>query len=91
MLYLVSYDVSDDNRRRHVMEALKDFGHRVQFSVFECNLDVSGLDELLGRLDFEIDPATDSCRLNRLCESCAGEVRILGKGDRYSEPGFVII
>ena len=28
MLYLVSYDVSDDNRRRHVMEALKDFGRR---------------------------------------------------------------
>lgn len=91
MLYLVSYDVSDDNRRRHVMEALKDFGRRVQFSVFECNLDVRGLDELLGRLDFEIDPATDSCRLYRLCESCAGEVRILGKGDRYSEPGFVIV
>ena len=91
MLYLVSYDVSDDNRRRHVMEALKDSGRRVQFSVFECNLDVSGMDELLGRLDYEIDPATDSCRLYRLCESCAGEVRILGKGDRYSEPGFVII
>ena len=59
--------------------------------MFECNLDVSGMDELLRRLDYEIDPATDSCRLYRLCESCAGEVRILGKGDRYSEPGFVII
>ena len=91
MLYLVSYDVSDDNHRRHVMEALKDFGRRVQFSVFECNLDKSALDELMGRLAFEIDPATDSCRLYRLCEACAGEVRILGKGDRYSEPGFVII
>ena len=91
MLYLVSYDVSDDNRRRHVMEALKDFGRRVQYSVFECNLDVSGLDVLVGRLDFEIDPATDSCRMYRLCGSCAEEVRILGKGDRYSEPGFVVI
>ena len=91
MLHLVSYDVSDDNRRRHVMEALKDFGRRVQFSVFECNLDEKALEELLGRLDFEIDPATDSCRLYRLCESCAGEVRILGKGDRYSEPGFVVV
>ena len=91
MLYLVSYDVSDDNCRRHVMEALKDFGRRVQYSVFECNLEKRALDELIGRLEFEIDPATDSCRLYRLCEACAGEVRILGKGDRYSEPGFVII
>ena len=37
MLYLISYDVTDDARRRHVMEALKDFGRRVQYSVFECN------------------------------------------------------
>ena len=91
MLSLVSYDVSDDNRRRHVMEACKDFGRSVQYSVFECNLDEGGLGELLGRLDFEIDPATDSCRLYRLCESCAGVVRILGKGDRYAETDFVII
>jgi len=91
MLYLISYDVSDDQQRRRVMEALKDFGRRVQYSVFECNLDAEGLAELLGRLEFEIDGKTDSCRLYRLCEGCAGEVRILGKGDRYREPGFVII
>ena len=90
MLYLISYDVTDDSRRRHVFEELKDFGRRVQYSVFECNLDVSG-DELLGRLEYEIDPATDSCRFYRLCEGCAGQVRILGRGDRYSEPDFVII
>ena len=91
MLYLIYYDVSDDNRRRHIMEALKDFGRRVQYSVFECNLDEAGMEELLGRVDFEIDPATDSCRLYRLCEGCAKEVRILGRGDRYSEANFVIV
>jgi CRISPR-associated protein Cas2 len=91
MLYLISYDVSDDNQRRHVMEALKDFGRRVQYSVFECNLDQKALEELVGRLEFDIDPATDSCRLYRLCEACAGEVIILGRGNRYSEPDFLIV
>ena len=91
MLYLISYDVSDDTRRRHAFEALKDFGRRVPYSVFECNLDDKGLEELLGRLEFAIDRATDSCRLYRLCEACAGQVRILGRGDRYSEPDFVIV
>lgn len=91
MLYLISYDVSDDNQRRHVMEALKDYGRRVQYSVFECNLDEKALKELVERLDFDIDPATDSCRLYRLCEACAGQVTILGRGDRYSEPDFVIV
>ena len=91
MLYLVSYDITDDNQRRHVMEALKDYGRRVQYSVFECNLEAKALEELLGRIEFEIDARTDFCRVYRLCEGCASEVRILGKGDRYSEPGFLIV
>ncbi len=85
MLYLISYDVADDGRRHRVMEALKDFGRRVQYSVFECKLEGPALEELMGRLDFDIDGATDSCRFYRLCEGCAAEVRILGKGDRYGE------
>lgn len=91
MLYLISYDITDDGRRRRTMEALKDYGRRVQYSVFECNLDATGLEELLDRLDFEVDRSTDSCRVYRLCEGCAGQVRILGRGDRYSEPGFLIV
>jgi CRISPR/Cas system-associated endoribonuclease Cas2 len=42
MLYLISYDVSDDTRRRRVYEALKDFGRRVQYSVFECETEERG-------------------------------------------------
>ena len=91
MLYLISYDVSDDDRRRRAFEALKDFGRHVQYSVFECNLDATALQELLDRIDIEIDRETDSCRIYRLCEGCAGEVRIIGKGDRYQEPGFVVV
>jgi CRISPR-associated protein Cas2 len=39
MLILVSYDVPDDRRRTRLAHALKDFGERVQYSVFECRLD----------------------------------------------------
>jgi CRISPR-associated endonuclease Cas2 len=91
MLYLISYDISDDDRRCRVSEALKDFGRRVQFSVFECDVDEAGLRELSARIDFEIDGSTDSCRFYRLCKAYAAEVQILGKGDRYSEPSFVIV
>ena len=91
MLYLISYDVTDDGRRRRIMEALKDRGRRVQYSVFECELDERGLEELWERLGAEVDEAEDSCRLYRVCQGCAGEVRILGPGDRYSEAGFVIV
>lgn len=91
MLYVISYDVADDTRRRRVFEALKDFGRRVQFSVFECDLDEAALTELYDRIDFEIERGEDSCRFYRLCQGCAAEVRVIGKGDRYSRPGFVIV
>ena len=91
MLYLISYDVADDARRRRVFEALKDYGRRVQYSVFECGLDDKGLGELRQRLEPEIDPVADSCRIYRLCQACAAEVLILGRGDLFSEPDFVVV
>ena len=38
MYVLISYDIVDDKRRLKVMKFLKDFGKRVQLSVFECHL-----------------------------------------------------
>ena len=90
MLYVILYDISDDTRRRRVHEALKDFGIRVQFSVFECDLDAKGMQELIDRIDFEIGE-NDSCRIYRQCESCRPVVKIIGRGKPYSEPEVLII
>lgn len=91
MLWLISYDVVDDRRRRRVMEALKDYGRRVQYSVYECGLDPEGLEELWGRLKAEVDEREDSVRGYALCARCEGAVKIAGKGDRYEEPGFIVV
>ena len=91
MLYVISYDVVEDAGRRRVYEALEDYGRRVQYSVFECDLDGKSLDELCGRLQEAIDPAADSCRIYRICEACGKEVQILGRGDRYERPGYVVV
>jgi len=34
-LYLISYDVPDDQRRLKIMHLLEGLGERVQYSVFE--------------------------------------------------------
>jgi len=91
MLHLISYDVIEDARRRRVFETLKDYGRRVQYSVFECDLDEAGLTELVQRLEEAIDPERDSCRIYRQCGACEGQVRILGQADRREERGFVVI
>ena len=38
MFILVSYDIPNDKRRLKVMKAVQDYGTRVQYSVFECEL-----------------------------------------------------
>ena len=66
MMVLVTYDVStagDGPRRlRRVMKAARDFGQRVQYSVFECEVDPAQWAALRARLIAEIDPSCDSLR-----------------------------
>lgn len=90
-MYAISYDVTDDGRRRRLHELLKGFGRRVQFSVFECELSEAEVAEVTRRAAAEVDEETDSCRLYRLCQGCREDVTIVGKGDRYVEPEVTII
>ena len=46
MFYLVSYDIPDDKRKTKLAKTIKDFGDRVQYSVFECLLNKSLLDKM---------------------------------------------
>jgi len=54
--YLISYDISDPKRLRHVARIMEGYGYRVQLSVFQCPLD----DLRLEQLKAEIHPAIDS-------------------------------
>lgn len=36
--FIVSYDVTDDRRRTRIFKTMADFGDRVQYSVFCCQL-----------------------------------------------------
>ena len=40
---LVCYDISNNKLRRRIDKTMKDFGVRLQFSVFLCRLDANGL------------------------------------------------
>ncbi len=36
--YLIAYDISDDRRLRRVCKVMEEFGERIQYSVFICDL-----------------------------------------------------
>jgi CRISPR-associated protein Cas2 len=71
MHILVTYDVSTESpegkrRLRNVAQACKDFGQRVQKSVFECDLDEGQLELLRHRLLEIIKLDEDSLRFYKL-------------------------
>lgn len=91
MRVLVSYDISDDRRRTRLAHVLKDFGERVQYSVFECNLEEAPLARLQARVGALIDAERDSVRIYRLCAECAGRLEVKGKGRRIEDPDVYVL
>ena len=80
MWIIVAYDVCTETkpgrrRLRRVAQVCKDYGQRVQKSVFECQVDRARFEELERRLLKEIDPSQDNLRLYRLTDHKGCEVR----------------
>lgn len=68
---LVTYDVNTETkagrrRLRNVATACKDFGQRVQYSVFECRVTDAQLENLRDRLLRITDEEEDSLRIYHL-------------------------
>lgn len=76
--YVISYDIVDDRKRQKAAEALKDYGQRVQKSVYEARLDAKTLAALLERLRKIIDKDTDNVLVYVLCEACVKQKRCIG-------------
>jgi CRISPR-associated protein Cas2 len=57
--FLVCYDISNAKRLAQVAKAMKGFGDRVQFSVFECQLTKSDLVRCRAALSTLIDHRKD--------------------------------
>jgi CRISPR-associated protein Cas2 len=49
--YAVVYDITADRERRKVEKTLKDYGFRIQKSVFECRMNKRSLQELIEQLE----------------------------------------
>lgn len=91
MLYLVSYDIPDTKRRTKLAKTLKDFGDRVQYSVFECILNTDLLEKLVDRIDRIVVEKDDNVRIYGLCAGCEKAIRIMGKGKVTKDEDIYII
>lgn len=79
ILYVVAYDIADDERREDVATLLSGYGPRVQLSVFECEFrDVNAAAALRAAIRRVIDVDEDQVRLYRLDDRAARETVIIG-------------
>lgn len=86
---LVAYDVdttttAGEARLRKVAKICKQFGQRVQFSVFECRLSQAGYEELIDLLRQTMKEETDSLRVYRLPSDRDAAITTYGV-DRYTD------
>jgi len=96
MFVIVSYDVATDEgkgqrRLRRVAKACKDYGQRVQYSVFECIVDPAQWAKLKERLISEINPDKDSLRFYYLGSNWHHRVEHIGAKASIDQEGPLIV
>ncbi len=83
MMVLVSYDVSTvspggQRRLRQIAKACRDYGQRVQYSVFEIEVDPAQWVALRQRLCDIIDQSVDSLRFYQLGAKWESKIEHIG-------------
>ncbi|UAA40151.1 CRISPR-associated endonuclease Cas2 [Paraneptunicella aestuarii] len=83
MLVLITYDVSFDTeggkrRLRNIAKICQDYGIRVQYSVFECDVTPAQWVELKEQLFAAYDPEVDSLRFYKLGKNGQNKIEHFG-------------
>jgi len=95
MMVLVTYDVKTDSeggarRLRNVAKSCKNYGQRVQYSVFECLVDTAQWATLKDKLESIIEPGTDSLRYYFLGANWKNRIEHVGAKKSYDPDGSMI-
>ncbi len=96
MYILITYDVDTvsekgQKRLRQVARICKDYGQRVQNSVFECELTEAQYVKLKGALSAVMDKSFDSIRFYHLSKNENRRVVTIGKETSYNVNDAIIL
>ncbi len=90
MHYTVAYDITNDKRRNRVAKILKDFGTRIQYSVFECDTDRRALLRLQSRLEKVINLKEDTVTFYHLCAACEKQIDRIGLRKGLDKHSYIV-
>lgn len=91
MIVIVAYDISSDRRRARMERLLRDYGQRVNRSVFECDIEKPFYPQLR-RISREIiDKQKDSVLFYPLCLACLKKSKHEGRIVPSIPEGFIYV
>ena len=90
MHYTVAYDITDDKRRNKVAKILKDFGKRVQYSVFECDIDKRAYLRLQDRLVKAMNFEEDTITFYYICAACEKQIQRIGQKKGLDKQSYIV-
>lgn len=69
-LHIVAYDIANDKRRNKLAKLLEQFGHRINYSVFECMLTPTQRKDVEKEIQAIINTKKDQVTIYRICVDC---------------------
>lgn len=85
-MFLISYDISDNKLRRKLVQILLGYGKRVQYSVFECQIDNKKFGELYKEMLILTDGKEEvSIRCYPIDKISQGKITTIG------DPAFISV
>lgn len=92
MFFVVSYDVVDDKRRKQLSDYLESYGIRVQYSVFETELNQSQLNQMIKGIKKRIKNDEDTVRIYPIAKDLREMIITIGtdKGQFYDKNVIIV-
>ena len=91
MIILITYDITDPKRLKKTNMFLKEFGLNTQKSVFECDIDTPALKRIRHYFKHNLDLASDSVRIYKICSACMKKVQISGLGIKITQLDYTVV
>lgn len=94
-MYVISYDISSDSIRTKIAKELSNYGRRIQYSVFECELDKSRFQKLYSSLcQLAASMENGNIKIYQICENCQKKIQIIGipnSDEKYKTEEVIVI
>jgi len=89
---VIAYDITQPRRLNRIARVMKDYGVRVQKSIFVADLDAMLFAHMKHRVECEMELEEDAVKYFPLCDRCADTLVAIGKcAGEYDDQPFLIL